>query len=171
VLLAKVYPEVPIQIANAISGELEIGGSITNGLDLIAVAARLGPDAVVLDITVPGMDGIEAAPQLQRAGCREKLVFLAVREDDGYVRAALDAGGTAYVAKAQLVSRLVSLNDLSPTGASDITGHLYHLYNKAVIEDLRRILGILTRDDVPEFQRIPTEFEGFWRLAPRTVSE
>jgi DNA-binding NarL/FixJ family response regulator len=107
-LLADDYPEVLKQVANAISGEFEVVGAVANGLDLIAAAARLDPDVVVLDITMPGVDGIEAARQLQRAGCRAKLVFLSVHEDPDYVRAAFDAGGTAYVAKAQLASHLVT---------------------------------------------------------------
>lgn len=107
-LLADDHPEVLKQVANAISGEFEVVGAVANGLDLIAAAARLDPDVVVLDITMPGVDGIEAARQLQRAGCRAKLVFLSVHEDPDYVRAAFDAGGTAYVAKAQLASHLVT---------------------------------------------------------------
>jgi len=107
-LLADDYPEVLKQVANAISGEFEVVGAVANGLDLIAAAARLDPDVVVLDITMPGVDGIEATRQLQRAGCRAKLVFLSVHEDPDYLRASFDAGGTAYVAKAQLASHLVT---------------------------------------------------------------
>jgi DNA-binding NarL/FixJ family response regulator len=108
VLLADDHAELLARVAGVIAGEFEIVGSVANGLDLIAAAARLDPDVVVLDITMPGLDGIEAARQLRRAGCRAKLVFLTVHEDPDYVRAALDAGGAAYVAKSQLVSHLVA---------------------------------------------------------------
>jgi len=107
-LLADDHPEVLKQVANAISGEFEVVGAVAGGLDLIAAAARLDPDVVVLDITMPGLDGIEAALQLQRVACRAKLVFLSVHEDWDYVRAAFDAGGSAYVAKAKLASYLVT---------------------------------------------------------------
>jgi DNA-binding NarL/FixJ family response regulator len=63
---------------------------------------------VVLDISMPDMDGIEAARRLRRAGCRARLVFLTVHEDPDYVRAALDAGGNAYVAKVHMASHLVA---------------------------------------------------------------
>ena len=53
------------------------------------------PDVIVLDITMPRLDGIEAARQLKRVWCRAKLVFLTVHEDPDYVRTALHAGGTA----------------------------------------------------------------------------
>src|ERR1035441_7322113 len=90
-----------------LEGEFEIVGTVANGLDLLVTAARLDPDVVVLDITMPGLDGIEAARRLQRAGCRAKLVFLTVHDDPDYVRAAMDAGGAAYVAKPRLASDLI----------------------------------------------------------------
>jgi len=55
-----------------------------------------------------GIDGIEAARQLQRDGCRAKLVFLTVHDDLDYVQAALQAGGSAYVVKSRLASDLVT---------------------------------------------------------------
>ena len=90
-----------------LEGEFEIVGTVANGLDLLVTAARLDPDVVVLDITMPGLDGIETARRLQHAGCRAKLVFLTVHDDPDYVRAAMDAGGAAYVAKPRLASDLI----------------------------------------------------------------
>jgi DNA-binding NarL/FixJ family response regulator len=108
VLLADDHAEVLAQAAHVIAREFEVVGSVTNGLDLITAAARFNPDVIVLDITMPGLNGIEAARQLQRAGCRARLVFLTVHEDPDYVHAALYAGGTAYVAKVHLASHLVT---------------------------------------------------------------
>jgi len=99
-LLADDHPEILKQVANVISTEFEIVGSVANGLHLIAAAPRLNPDVVVLDISMPGMDSIEAAWQLQRVASRTKLVFLSVHEHQDYARAAFDAGGSACVARA-----------------------------------------------------------------------
>jgi DNA-binding NarL/FixJ family response regulator len=115
-----------MRIAKTLSGEIEIVGSVSDGSDLIAAAARLDPDVVVLDISMPGLHGIEAARQLRRVGCRAKLVFLTAHEEHDYVCAALDAGGAAYVVKARLASDLVTAireglagrRFVSPTGAS-----------------------------------------------------
>jgi DNA-binding NarL/FixJ family response regulator len=108
VLLADDHAEILIQTRNVLAGEFEIVGCVANGFDLLKATVRYDPDIVVLDITMPGLDGIETARRLEKSGCRAKLVFLTVHEDPDYVRAALRAGGCAYVIKARLASDLVS---------------------------------------------------------------
>jgi DNA-binding NarL/FixJ family response regulator len=107
VLLADDHSAILAHTGRLLGGEFEIVGTVGNGLDLIEAASRLDPDVVVLDITMPGLDGIEAARRLLDAGCRAKLVFFTVHEDPDYVRAGMDAGGAAYVAKARLASDLI----------------------------------------------------------------
>jgi DNA-binding NarL/FixJ family response regulator len=102
VLLADNHSAMLALTADVLSGECFVVGSVGDGCELLAEAERLHPDVIVLDITMPGLDGIVAARQLKRAGCRAKLVFLTVHEDPDYVRTALHAGGSACVAKACL---------------------------------------------------------------------
>ena len=73
----------------------------------LAEAERLHPDLIVLDITMPRLDGIEAARQLRRSHRHARLVFLTVHEDADFAQAALDAGGLGYVVKARLASDLL----------------------------------------------------------------
>jgi len=108
VLLADDHAAMLAQVVKQLTGTFEIAGSVTNGLDLLTAVARLKPEVVVLDITMPGMDGIAAARQLRRAGCHAKLVFLTVHNDPDYVHAALEAGGIAFVSKSRLASDLVT---------------------------------------------------------------
>ena len=93
--------------ANALAGECLVAGSVGDGCELLAEAERLHPDVIVLDITMPRLDGIEAARQLQRSQRPARLVFLTVHEDADYARAALDAGGLGYVVKTRLASDLL----------------------------------------------------------------
>jgi DNA-binding NarL/FixJ family response regulator len=74
---------------------------------LLTKAERLNADVIVLDITMPRLDGIEAARRLQRWHPSARLVFLTVHEDADCARAALDAGGLGYVVKARLASDLL----------------------------------------------------------------
>ena len=108
VLLADDHAALLAQSANLLMGEFDIVGFTANGLDLVKAALRLDPDAVVLDITMPGLDGMEAARRLQAAGCRAKLVFLTVHEDPDYLHAALEAGAMACVVKSRMARDLVN---------------------------------------------------------------
>ena len=91
-----------------LGGRYDIVGTVGDGLSLLESAARLDPDVIVSDITMPGIDGFGAARSLKRAGCRSRLVFLTVHEDPDFVREALSLGGDAYVVKSRLVSDLSS---------------------------------------------------------------
>ena len=124
-LLADDHAAMLGKTARLLEGEFEIVGTVGNGLDLIQAASRLDPDVVVLDITMPGLDGIEAARRLQHAGCRAKLVFLTVHEDLDYVRAAMDAGGAAYVLKARLALDLIPAIHAALDGQSFISPTLH----------------------------------------------
>ena len=89
------------------------------GLTRVSVSARspetptltkaegLNADVIVLDITMPRPDGIDASRQLRRSQRPARLVFLTVHEDADYARVALDAGGLGYVVKARLASDLL----------------------------------------------------------------
>ena len=69
-------------------------------------AAALNPDVIVLDISMPGMNGFELARRLREAGSTARLVFLTVHEDEELILAARNAGGIGYVVKTRLASDL-----------------------------------------------------------------
>jgi DNA-binding NarL/FixJ family response regulator len=107
VLLADDHPALLALTADALASEYLVVGSVGDGNELLAEAERLYPDVIVLDITMPRLDGIEAARQLRRSHRPARLVFLTFHEDPDYARAALDAGELGYVVKARLASDLL----------------------------------------------------------------
>jgi DNA-binding NarL/FixJ family response regulator len=107
VLLADDHPAMLALTAAALANEYSVVGSVADGLALLAEAERLHPDVIVLDITMPGLGGIEAARQLRRSRQPARLVFLTVHERRDFAQAALDAGGLGYVVKARLASDLL----------------------------------------------------------------
>jgi len=106
ILLADDHPGALAQAAGSLREEYEVVGTVTNGLDLLEAAQRLGPDVIVLDISMPKLNGFEAAQRLKQSGCRSKLVFLTVWEDADFVREAMAVGADAYVVKSRLASDL-----------------------------------------------------------------
>jgi DNA-binding NarL/FixJ family response regulator len=107
VLLADDHPAMLALTADVLAGECLVVGRAADGYELLAEAERLDPDVVVLDITMPRLDGIEAARRLRHSHPAARLVFLTVHEDADYARAAQDAGGLGYVVKSRLASDLL----------------------------------------------------------------
>ena len=81
-------------------------GSAREGQAALEAARTLHPDVIVLDISMPGMTGLEIACHLRRAGSTAALVFLTVHDEDEIVSAARAAGGIGYVVKSRLASDL-----------------------------------------------------------------
>ena len=96
----------------------ELVGTASDGVSLISEAERLNPDVVVVDITMPVMNGIDAVHRLVESGSTTKFVFLTINTGEEFVRACQQAGARGYVWKARMKAHLVpaiyaALKDLS----------------------------------------------------------
>jgi DNA-binding NarL/FixJ family response regulator len=107
VLLADDHEDFLAAATRLLEPEFEVVTTVGDGQALLDEAARLGPDVLVVDISMPVLDGLAAARQLKAAGCRAKIVFLTMHQDSDYVRAARAAGGLGFVVKSRLVSDLL----------------------------------------------------------------
>jgi DNA-binding NarL/FixJ family response regulator len=85
--------------AGVLKGSCTIVGTAMNGRAGIDAAATLEPDVIVLDVSMPGMTGLEVAAFLREAGSTAALIFFAVHQEQGLVAAALAAGALGYVTK------------------------------------------------------------------------
>jgi DNA-binding NarL/FixJ family response regulator len=81
--------------------------AVGDGETLIDAEADLRPDILVIDITMPGISGLEAAALVRRRGSQVPIVFLSVHEEAEYVLASRQAGGLGYVSKVRLASDLI----------------------------------------------------------------
>jgi DNA-binding NarL/FixJ family response regulator len=79
--------------------EFDIVGVAENGRELLAEVDHLKPDAILLDISMPLLNGMEAAKQIHARNPQVKLVFVTQKADREYVHAALRAGAFGYVLK------------------------------------------------------------------------
>jgi DNA-binding NarL/FixJ family response regulator len=88
--------------------EFELCGMVSDGLALVGKARELQPDAIVADISMPLLNGIDAVRKLRDEGVMAKVVFLTMHPDVTYLSRALDAGGAAYVLKHAASDELVA---------------------------------------------------------------
>lgn len=89
-----------------LADECEIVGQVADGRALIAAAEKLNPDLIVLDISMPVLNGLEAARQIKRTMRHVKLVFLTMNEDADLAAEAFRIGASAYLLKRSLASEL-----------------------------------------------------------------
>jgi DNA-binding NarL/FixJ family response regulator len=87
--------------------DFDVIGTATTGRELLAEAVRLNPDVIVVDITMPGLNGIEAVRQLRSSGSSAKLVFLTVHSEPEFVNACVGVGASGYVLKSRMKIHLV----------------------------------------------------------------
>ena len=89
--------------------EVEVIGEAEDGAEAISLARSLQPDVVLMDVRMPGMDGIEAAAAL-RAVARESAVVILSLDDDAKTRTrAKEAGAVAFVAKRRVEEELLAV--------------------------------------------------------------
>jgi len=106
-------------LRSVLQREFEVVGVASNGRDLVTEAERLKPDAVLLDVSMPILNGIEAARQIRALAPRIKLLFVTQKADREYVQAALRIGVSGYILKQSLVDELI------PAVREVLAGHYY----------------------------------------------
>jgi DNA-binding NarL/FixJ family response regulator len=107
VLLADDRAAVLSAVTTLLQESFEIVGMVSDGRTALDTALALQPDLVVLDISMPDMSGIEVARELKRRGCRSRIVFLTVHEDEDIRATCLAAGGLGYVLKVRMETDLI----------------------------------------------------------------
>jgi two-component system response regulator NreC len=87
--------------------DFQVVGEASNGEEAIRLTETLRPDVVVMDISMPGMDGLKAAEEMQARGLPAKIVILTVHADEDYLFRTLKAGASGYVHKSSADRELI----------------------------------------------------------------
>jgi DNA-binding NarL/FixJ family response regulator len=106
VLLADDHQIVIEGLKSLLGGEFEVVGSVEDGRALVDQAAALHPDLIVADISMPQLNGIEAARQIKKTDKKIKIVFLTMHLDATYAANAFEAGASGFVLKHSAPSEL-----------------------------------------------------------------
>jgi len=106
ILLAEDNEALLAELCRELKDEFEIVGTASNGQDAVDGVLRLDPDVIVLDISMPLLNGIEASLLIREGQPRAKVLFLTIHESDEYISRAVSAGASGYVTKRRLLSDL-----------------------------------------------------------------
>ena len=99
VLLADDHAIVVEGLRRVLEPEFRVVGVVADGRALMGAAARLRPDIIVVDVSMPVLNGIEAVRRIRKSYRNAKVIFLSMHPDVVFVSKALQAGGSAYVLK------------------------------------------------------------------------
>lgn len=107
VFLADDHPAMLEKVADLLESTYEIVGTASDGRAALNEAIRQCPDVLLMDISMPVMNGIEAAESLIRMHTKTKIIFLTVHDDLDFVKAALATGASGYVIKSHMATDLL----------------------------------------------------------------
>ena len=157
--------------------QFEIVGTAENGLDLVAAAERLQPEVVVVDLSMPLLNGIGAARRLKKTANPPKIILLTMHADPTLATQAFKEGVSAYVLKSSPASEIVTAIQealrgrvyISPAVAGDILGELTRSHDQPA-----KLAAELTPRQKEVLQLIaegksPKEIATILNVSPRTV--
>jgi len=156
-----------------LAAECTIVGQVSDGRALVAAAEQLKPDVIVLDISMPVLNGLEAARQIKKKLANVKLVFLTMNEDADLAAEAFRAGASAYLLKRSATSELPAAirevmqgrSYITPLVADGLVGSLMHdAAPHQLTPRQREVLQLLAEG------RSMKEVGSVLNLTPRTVA-
>ena len=121
VLLADDHAIVVEGLRHVLEPRFDVVGVVGDGLALVNAARELTPDVIVVDVSMPLLNGIEAARQIRAANLQVSIVFLSMHPDVVYVSEALQAGGSAYVLKSSAGIEILTAIRVALEGGTFVT--------------------------------------------------
>jgi DNA-binding NarL/FixJ family response regulator len=106
-------------LRSLLANDFEIVGVATNGRDLVTETERLKPDVVLLDVSMPVLNGMEAARQVKKIAPAAKIIFVTQKSDREYVQVAFRLGASGYVLKQSVAGEVI------PAIHAVLNGHYY----------------------------------------------
>ena len=176
VLLADDHALLVGAFEKLLSAECEVVGQVNDGRALVAAAEKLAPDVIVLDISMPLLNGLEAGRQVKQHNRNIKLVYVTMNEDPDIAAEAFRAGASGYVLKRSAVTELTTAirevmlgrSYITPLVATGLVGSLMHTDDQKVTDVLtsrqREVLQLLAEGHSMK------QVAGVLNLTPRTVA-
>jgi DNA-binding NarL/FixJ family response regulator len=176
VLLADDHSLLLTAFERLLAGECEVVGQVTDGRALVTAAEQLKPDVIVLDISMPLLNGLEAGRQIKHRLPDVKLVFLTMNEEPDVAAEAFRSGASGYLLKRSAGSELATAvrevmqgrSYITPLVAQGLVGALMRFNAQSPEPELtsrqREVLQLLAEG------KSMKEIGAVLDVAPRTVA-
>ena len=151
VLLADDHTLVREGFKKLLEEHAQVVGSVEDGRSLLDAAKRLRPDIVVLDISMPKLNGLDAARRLRKIIPEARLIFVTVHADPDYINQAFKAGASAYLLKRSAGSELSQAIDAVKNGNYYVTSLIAKDLVQSAISETKPNAG--REDRLPMRQR------------------
>lgn len=135
VLLCEDHTLVREGLRQLLAGSLDVVGALEDGRALLQAAEQLRPDVVLMDITLPQLNGLDATRQLARVSPNSKVVFVTIHADPAYVREAFRAGASGYVVKTAACADLLAAVTAVLNGRRYVSPELAAAHTDLVVGD------------------------------------
>ena len=123
ILIVDDHPLTRDALATLLGGNgFDVVGVASGGAEAVARAAQLQPDVVLLDITMPEIDGLAALPQIREAAPGAEVVMLTASEDEENLLAAIRGGACGYLLKSEPSERIVAFLRGVASGEAALSG-------------------------------------------------
>jgi DNA-binding NarL/FixJ family response regulator len=107
-LLADDHPAILEKVSRLLSSDFDVVGVVKDGAAAVEAVMRLKPDVVVMDISMPILNGIQAMRRFREAGVKSKIVILTANADPDFATSVFEAGASGYVLKSRMNTDLLS---------------------------------------------------------------
>ena len=115
----------------------EIVATVSDGFALLEAAQQIKPDVIIVDISMPLLNGLEAAQRLKKQLPSAKIIFLTMNEDPDLAVEAMRSGASGYLLKSSAAAELIRAIQFSLKGKSYVTPRIARGMEKAFIDDPR----------------------------------
>ena len=144
VLLADDHRMLADALKKVLEPRCEVVGTVADGRALLEAAANLVPDVIVLDITMPHLNGLDAGRQIKAKMPRTKLIFMTQHEDPYLVGEAFRCGASGFLLKEAAASELIEALEAVLKGSSYVTPSAAEGLTNISVRDPKRL------DHIPE---------------------
>ncbi len=120
----KLFVESLRYVIGGTAPDMEVLGVASNGIEAVALAERLRPDIVLMDVKMPEMDGVDAARLIASRYPETKVVMLSTFMDEEYLRASLERGAKGYILKSVSTEELLEAIRAVSRGSTLFSGNV-----------------------------------------------